>query len=135
MWRSITKNYMQQGAHSAGCAENRRYFLPRHPERALKDDKLDVAAWELSIIIGRTPQAFLASRNSNMLFESVVRKRPEFEDMGMWEAIQQLMERERQKDFDSLLPELRTDGISRKRYAKEELNMTQPLLNELGNLS
>jgi len=102
-------------------------------QEKLTDAKLDVTAEELAIIIRRMPQAFLASKNSNMLFESAVRKRPEFEDMGMWEAIQQLMERTRQKDFDSLLPELRSDGISRKRNAKGELNTIQQFHTQDGH--
>lgn len=94
-------------------------------QEKLKDAKIEVTAEELSIIIKRMPHQFIASSDSNALLEATVRKRPEFENMGTWEAIQQLMEKLRRKDFDSLLPELRADRTYRKRNAQGEPKTVQ----------
>eukprot|EP00397_Hematodinium_sp_SG-2012_P051386 GEMP01060171.1.p1 GENE.GEMP01060171.1~~GEMP01060171.1.p1 ORF type:complete len:369 (+),score=76.05 GEMP01060171.1:2-1108(+) len=99
----------------------------------LMHSKIEASAEELSTIIKRMPHAFMASSDSNALLEAAVRKRSELENMGTWEGIQQLMEKTRRKDFDSLLPELRADRTYQKRNARGELKTVQQFHTQDGH--
>jgi len=94
-------------------------------QEKMKNAKIDGSAEELAAIVRRMPHPFIASTDSNSLLEAVIRKRPDLEKLNLWDGLQQMMEKQRRKDFDSLVPEIRANTTTHKRSSRGEMNTVQ----------